>query len=406
MAYNYEYPYTDPNRYNSDWVLKKVAESEESLKKALELLNDINDNVDTITKEEIQRLIDSGQFQEYITDILNEFEQVKLFARSNMNMLAIGDSWGTASNNYFTYIANKLHAKQLYNYSENGAGFSRPTSFSDLATKASIEMSEEEKNNTTLVILSGGVNDLRYKTAIDYGALQNLVIGTINDIHRFFPNALIVTNLLTFPMFTNDAQNFVWSDLINRAIKQLVTIPILQIENAKYSITNCRDCWLYEAGYTDVYGYLHPSPKGHSILASQIVKTMLGGGDEVDFTYEYVTNFPTKAEENPYNKIALCKRNGSIYSSGISFTILQATTANTNYQIGELWNTSGFCPRTHQVVPAINASNGMPIGNLILTNLGDLYLNTRIGVAENTVIATSGFNYKAVTQELPNPNRG
>lgn len=24
MAYNYEYPYTDPNRYNSDWVLKKI----------------------------------------------------------------------------------------------------------------------------------------------------------------------------------------------------------------------------------------------------------------------------------------------------------------------------------------------------------------------------------------------
>lgn len=26
MAYNYEYPYTDPNRYNSDWVLKKVTD--------------------------------------------------------------------------------------------------------------------------------------------------------------------------------------------------------------------------------------------------------------------------------------------------------------------------------------------------------------------------------------------
>ena len=26
MAYNYEYPYTDPNRYNSDWLLNKVKE--------------------------------------------------------------------------------------------------------------------------------------------------------------------------------------------------------------------------------------------------------------------------------------------------------------------------------------------------------------------------------------------
>lgn len=26
MAYSYEYPYTDPNRYNSDWMLNKLAE--------------------------------------------------------------------------------------------------------------------------------------------------------------------------------------------------------------------------------------------------------------------------------------------------------------------------------------------------------------------------------------------
>lgn len=28
MAYNYEYPYTDPNRYNDDWLLNKIKELE------------------------------------------------------------------------------------------------------------------------------------------------------------------------------------------------------------------------------------------------------------------------------------------------------------------------------------------------------------------------------------------
>ena len=28
MAYNYEYPYTDPNRYNDDWILNKMKELE------------------------------------------------------------------------------------------------------------------------------------------------------------------------------------------------------------------------------------------------------------------------------------------------------------------------------------------------------------------------------------------
>ena len=26
MAFNYEYPYTDPNIYNDDWLLKKMKE--------------------------------------------------------------------------------------------------------------------------------------------------------------------------------------------------------------------------------------------------------------------------------------------------------------------------------------------------------------------------------------------
>lgn len=36
MAYNYEYPYTDPNRYNADWLLNKMKELEGRLDGILE----------------------------------------------------------------------------------------------------------------------------------------------------------------------------------------------------------------------------------------------------------------------------------------------------------------------------------------------------------------------------------
>lgn len=48
MAYNYEYPYTDPNRYNADWLLNKMKELdgrldgivEETLKLTKEYVDD------------------------------------------------------------------------------------------------------------------------------------------------------------------------------------------------------------------------------------------------------------------------------------------------------------------------------------------------------------------------------
>ena len=36
MAYNYEYPYTDPNRYNADWLLNKMKELEKRLEGIVE----------------------------------------------------------------------------------------------------------------------------------------------------------------------------------------------------------------------------------------------------------------------------------------------------------------------------------------------------------------------------------
>lgn len=38
MAYNYEYPYTDPNRHNSDWIINKVKEFEATLNSWVETI--------------------------------------------------------------------------------------------------------------------------------------------------------------------------------------------------------------------------------------------------------------------------------------------------------------------------------------------------------------------------------
>ena len=58
MAYNYEYPYTDPNRYNADWLLKRMKEVDEEYNylvtrfKEIEAeFKELSDKVDNFEKE-------------------------------------------------------------------------------------------------------------------------------------------------------------------------------------------------------------------------------------------------------------------------------------------------------------------------------------------------------------------
>ena len=65
MAYNYEYPYTDPNRYNADWLLNKMKELEERL-------DGIVEETLKLTKEYVDdRLIN---YQEQISEIRREIK--------------------------------------------------------------------------------------------------------------------------------------------------------------------------------------------------------------------------------------------------------------------------------------------------------------------------------------------
>lgn len=67
MAYNYEYPYTDPNRYNDDWLLNKMKELDSRLdgivKETLEL-----------TKNYVDTRLETYQSQ--INSIRQEIEEL------------------------------------------------------------------------------------------------------------------------------------------------------------------------------------------------------------------------------------------------------------------------------------------------------------------------------------------
>ena len=67
MAYNYEYPYTDPNRYNSDWLINKMKELEGRLDGILE-------EALKLTKEYVDTRL--SKYQAQIAQIRKEIEAV------------------------------------------------------------------------------------------------------------------------------------------------------------------------------------------------------------------------------------------------------------------------------------------------------------------------------------------
>ena len=67
MAYNYEYPYTDPNRYNADWLLNKMKELEGRL-------NGILEEALKLTKEYVDTRF--SEYQAQIVQIRNEIQAV------------------------------------------------------------------------------------------------------------------------------------------------------------------------------------------------------------------------------------------------------------------------------------------------------------------------------------------
>ena len=67
MAYNYEYPYTDPNRYNADWLLNKMKELEGRLDGILE-------EALKLTKEYVDTRL--SEYQAQIVQIRKEIQAV------------------------------------------------------------------------------------------------------------------------------------------------------------------------------------------------------------------------------------------------------------------------------------------------------------------------------------------
>ena len=78
MAYNYEYPYTDPNRYNSDWILSKMKDIEARLDGIVE---------ETVRQTKIYVDEQLEFYQDQINDVIAQFHDLEKLVDDSINAI-------------------------------------------------------------------------------------------------------------------------------------------------------------------------------------------------------------------------------------------------------------------------------------------------------------------------------
>ena len=78
MAFNYEFPYTDPNLYNDDWLLNKMKELLAKLKELEDWQKDFEDAYEQL--EAMIKAIEAGEFPESIQKAFEKWMQQNAIA--------------------------------------------------------------------------------------------------------------------------------------------------------------------------------------------------------------------------------------------------------------------------------------------------------------------------------------
>lgn len=201
--------------------------------------------------------------------------------RTNANMVFIGDSWtvggsASATNKRFSSLVARKLQMQEFNFGVGGAGFIRTGNlFSTQLSTASSQMTNVQKLNTGIVLLCGGVNDLRNmmgtNTASDFA---NAIVTTCNTAHTIFANALIVLAISNSESdgFTADQKYWV-TNAIQEVERQITDYPYLIIRNLAASVNGVTANYISDR--------LHLNDRGHSLFAGFIANAIMGGGQDV-----------------------------------------------------------------------------------------------------------------------------
>ena len=326
-------------------------------------------------------LTDASQrsnFEAYVTN--NRYPWQK-----NSNIVFIGDSWtygSGASDNahrFSTLLADDLSMAEN-NFGVGASGFCIPdNTFLDQVNTANSQMTSTIKQNTRIVIVYGGVNDIRHINDYDitftkyWNAIQTLA-GRINVV---FPNA---TTFFAFntrcDAFTDTEYNYItWAaqgKLFRNNVAQFAFLT-----NSPCVINGLTSCYQND--------YLHPNDAGHSTIAGYLANCIRGGCQDIKY---YASDVTLNSLAGWTSHMHLMRENYWIKCTGGQISFTSAITVDT--KIGELAETM-FRPKFNIYQPAFYGD--ALAGYFCITSNGNVYYLPSVTNAESIYVAPFAYMF-------------
>lgn len=244
-------------------------------------LSDLDDRVDDLESSDaaqnsaisdIQTAVTAAQGN--ISDLQSAIKFMDPVRLKGQGIVFFGDSWtvgGSASiqaNRFSSQLASMLGMTE-HNYGVGGAGFTRPGNLiSSQITTAATEMSTSARAAIPVVVICGGVNDLRNMDVTDQTEFMTNAAATCQAAHTAFPNALIVAVVSNTTLSGMTPEKLRWITAAQERIQYHQSYPVIVPTDCFNWVRN-RVTWYQSDG-------LHLSDLGHGVWANRIAQAICG----------------------------------------------------------------------------------------------------------------------------------
>ncbi|MBO7734350.1 MAG: SGNH/GDSL hydrolase family protein [Methanobrevibacter sp.] len=376
MAFNNEYPYVDPNRVNTDWILSKVKEILSEHGKIVDDFNELKDyvmnyfknlNVDEEISNKLDEMYESGELSDLIVSTFEDLNnRLTHYIKAGDNILFIGDSWtygggleDRATNAFCKQIESRLGVNS-YNGGVPSAGFiHRPDGTGEnFAMTVERYFNQYGANHFQAVCIMGGHNDVThmYELQDESYTIQDVysaAVDLINLINTRFPNAVIIWCGMNMRCrYIHGYYRAMYNQLTKVGVVASST-PLINVSGWQW----------YLVGNAQYYNndYSHPNVQGHKIIANAIITGIEGGScqnSETGTTQFGVSVWRSDYFE-PQGEFTIERKDGLVYIHAPSYRILQDFDANTFYS--SAFVSQAFRPKNLECKEGFSATTYNPI---------------------------------------------